>query len=212
MVRPYKENCPGGAAPCLDVFTMNQTTQLMNYRLSFNGGEDLIEVASAIGGDGGLDPGRCLSLLKDEDRDAFLGAECTIVVGDTAVNVSDNDTAGVINTVLNATTINNGNNWNNGEVYKILDGTDALIASGTHTGSDDSLVLVDSNSDFTVVRCNVTVTALDDGSAVGSIANDGETDAWRIDANGVKALICDRQSGIVIGKATLTFGFDAVKK
>ncbi len=68
--------------------------------------------------------------------------------------------------------------------------------------------------------CNVEVTAYDQGNegpfpgddtgAAG--AGDGENDAWRVVADGVTALICDRPGVTVIGKATLTFGFDAIKK
>jgi len=56
-----------------------------------------------------------------------------------------------------------------------------------------------------VHNCNVSVTAFDpDG--------DEENDAWEVVADGVTALICDRPGASVIGKATLTFGFDAIKK
>jgi len=140
-VRPYKVSCPEDAElPCPDVFTMGQTKQLMNFRLTFGGGAIFIEVASAIGGDGVLDPGRCLSLLGNQ-RDAFIANEC----------------------------------------------------------ADDS-------------NCNVSVEAFDDGSFTGAGAGDGENDAWRVEANGVTALICDRGTSTVLGKATLWFGFNAIKK
>jgi hypothetical protein len=51
--------------------------------------------------------------------------------------------------------------------------------------------------------CNATVTAAD-------IDQDGENDHWRIDADGIKALICG--DTIVYGQTTLTLGYDAEKK
>jgi hypothetical protein len=51
--------------------------------------------------------------------------------------------------------------------------------------------------------CNATVTAAD-------IDGDGENDHWRIDADGIKALICG--DTIVYGQTTLTLGYDAEKK
>ncbi len=155
-VRPYKVDCPGvdPDEPCPDIFTMGQTTQLMSYRLSFGGGARLIEVASAIGGDGALDPGRCLSLLETSQRRAFLDAN-----------------------------------------------------TGTCQSPGD---------------CDVRVTAFDQGNAgtfpgdynAEAGAGDGENDAWRVEANGVTALICLRNNNThtVIGKATLFFGFKAIKK
>ncbi len=142
-VRPYKVDCPEEEPlPCPDIFTMpgdGTTTQLMSYRLSFGGGALFIEVASAIGGDGALDPGRCLSLLTGKQRDAFFENECL---------------------------------------------------------SDDN-------------QCNVSVMASNDGDGMG-----GENDAWRVEANGVTALICLRNNNTntVLGKATLWFGFNAIKK
>jgi len=148
-VRPYKVSCPNGECP--DVFTMDpDTPELMSFRLSFAGGNLLIEVASAIGGDGGLDPGRCLSLLETTQRKAFLDGEC----------------------------------------------------------------IPDSN-------CNVEVTAFDlgnagtfpgEGSTEGAEAGDRENDAWQVVANGVTALICNRNTSEVLGKATLFFGFEAINK
>jgi len=158
-VRPYKVSCPGvdPLLPCPDIFTMpgNGTTELMSYRLSFGGGVIFIEVASAIGGDGGLDPGRCLSLLETSQRSAFIEQEC-----------------------------------------------------------DDER------------KCNVEVAAFDrgnEGPFPGNInpeagAGDGENDAWRVVADGpdddpgVTALICNRNTSEVLGKATLFFGFQAIKK
>jgi len=54
--------------------------------------------------------------------------------------------------------------------------------------------------------CNVSVTAYND-SVVG-----GENDEWHVVADGVTALMCNRQTGTLLGKAILTFGFDAIKK
>ena len=124
------------------------TPEMMSYRLAFGGGELLIEVASAIGGDGGLDPGRCLSLLSDnQQREDFFQNEC---------------------------------------------------------------LGYDSN-------CNVEVTAFDLGNegdfpGEGNGVGDGENDAWQVVANGVTALICNRNTSEVLGKATLFFGFKAIKK
>jgi len=131
---PY-EVCPFGIGACPDVFTMAPgTSKLMSFKVMFDGGP-LIEIASAIGGASSVDAGRCLSLLMDAERNAFLAAECD---------------------------------------------------------ADPSV-------------CNVTVKASD---------SDGENDEWRIDADGVTALICQIGIGdnFVIGQTTLTFGFDAVKK
>jgi hypothetical protein len=95
-VRPYKVNCPETPetlqnGECPDVFTMpgDGRPELMNFRLSFGGGEFLIEVASAIGGGGALDPGRCLSLLSEDQRTSFLNQHCREPLGDPAdCNVS----------------------------------------------------------------------------------------------------------------------------
>ncbi len=156
-VRPYKASCPGEEPllPCPDIFTMpgDGTTELMSYRLGFGGGAIFIEVASAIGGDGVLDPGRCLSLLTEDQRTDFFEDVC----------LSD---------------INN---------------------------------------------CNVEVTAFDRGNEgpfpgnenPEAGAGDGENDAWQVvadGANGVTALICNRNTSTVLGKATLFFGFKAIKK
>ena len=71
---PY-EVCPFDDCP--DVFTMApDIPKLMSFKVAFDGGP-LIEIASAIGGATSVDAGRCLSLLTGEERDAFLGAECT---------------------------------------------------------------------------------------------------------------------------------------
>lgn len=79
-VRPYEVKCPDPDEDgCLDVFEMAEnTTEPMSYRISFDGAEAnfIIEFASAIGGAGGPTPGRCLSLLSDEDRAAFLNEYC----------------------------------------------------------------------------------------------------------------------------------------
>ena len=100
-------------------------------------------------------------------------------------NVTDGS-QGVITAVSDTTITADGFSWNNGDDYEIRDGGDPL-------------------GDFGAGQCNVTVTAFDD-------EGDQKNDNWDVVANGAKALICDRQSGTVIGKATLTFGFVAEKK
>jgi len=163
-VRPYKVKCPEGDPPCPDVFTMDPSTSaelnpvLMSFRLFF-GGRFTFEVASAIGVDGSQDPGTCLSLLTEDELDAFLDEHCR----------------------------------------------------------DDPN---DPNDPGDPADCNVSVTAYDQGNAgpfpgdgsTGAGAGDEENDAWNVEAIGVTALICDRPGATVIGKATLTFGFDAIKK
>jgi hypothetical protein len=59
-------------------------------------------------------------------------------------------------------------------------------------------------------NCNVTIEALDIVDQDGVFGQDGENDFWRIDANGIKTLIC--ADGIVYGQTALTFSYDAVKK
>lgn len=59
-------------------------------------------------------------------------------------------------------------------------------------------------------NCNVTIEALDIVDQDGVDGQDGENDSWRIDADGIKAMIC--ADGIVYGQTTLTFGYDALKK
>lgn len=53
--------------------------------------------------------------------------------------------------------------------------------------------------------CNVSVTAYDNNE-------DGENDEWDVLAMDVTALMCNRQTGTLLGKDILTFGFDAIKK
>ena len=124
-------------------------------QVAFWRGGLLIEVASAIGGGGGLDPGRCLSLLTKDQLEDFLDPE--------------DGTCGNVN------------------------------------------------------NCNVSVEAFDrgnqgdfpgEGSTEGAVAGDEENDAWRVEANGVTALICLRnnKTHTVLGKTTLWFGFSAIKK
>ena len=62
--------------------------------------------------------------------------------------------------------------------------------------------------------CNVSVTAFDDGSFSMAGMDDGENDEWDVVANGVTALMCIRgtSTSTMLGKATLTFGFNAIKK
>jgi len=75
-VIPY-EVCPFDDCP--DVFTMgtdSENSELMSFRVAFDGGL-LIEVASDIGGATSVDAGRCLSLLTEDQRTAFLAAECS---------------------------------------------------------------------------------------------------------------------------------------
>lgn len=77
-LRPYESNCPDGQpdGQCYDVFTMGESTQLMSFRINFWNQDIFIEVASAIGGEGAPNPGRCLSLLNEQQRDDFLLDKC----------------------------------------------------------------------------------------------------------------------------------------
>ena len=98
-VRPYEVNCPGFVAggDCPDVFTMAVgTPELMSYRVSFIGAEAgfIIEFASAIGGAGGPNPGRCLSLLSPADRMNFLADNCDGVEEECNVLVMAHDDNG----------------------------------------------------------------------------------------------------------------------
>jgi len=61
-------------------------------------------------------------------------------------------------------------------------------------------------------NCNVTVEAFDDGSFTGAGFEDGENDSWTVTADDATALICDRQTSTVLGTATMSFSFDAIKK
>ena len=222
-VRPYKVNCPDGA-PCPDIFTMLPSTRLptlmirdpvlMSFRLVF-GGEPSMEVASAIGGGGSLDPGRCWSLHPDPA--ALAEAVCTTETG--THNGGDNSTD-----LVDSTRTTN---------FSLLDisvGTDIVKnvsdgSQGVITGVSNSTITVtlaggtendwDVGESYTIVRtskCNVSVTAFDEGSVSRVGSEDGENDEWDVVANGVTALICDRGTSTVLGKATLTFGFKAIKK
>ena len=53
--------------------------------------------------------------------------------------------------------------------------------------------------------CNVSVTAYDNNG-------DGENDEWDVVANSVTALMCNRKTTTLQGKATLTFEFNSIKK
>ena len=78
-LRPYDVNCPELLhGDCPDVSTMGLTTQDMSFRLDFFRSPDnlFVEAASAIGGADFPNPGRCLSLLSGDDRDAFLLEQC----------------------------------------------------------------------------------------------------------------------------------------
>ena len=127
--------------------TGDANSELMSLQVSFNDGLH-IDVDDAIGGATAFDPGHCLSLLTEAERDAYLLAECMDEAGSCDASVDRED----------------------------------LVGS---------------------CKCNVTIEADDTDT-------DGNNDAWRIDTFGpVTALIC--QDSLVIGKTTLTFGFDAVE-
>ncbi len=92
--RPYDVNCPEGGE-CLDVFTIEPGgSAQMGFQIFSDEGIRL-DIASDIGGGDAPDPGRCLSIMTDEERDAFLAASCSTAadcnVTVTAVGVdSDN--------------------------------------------------------------------------------------------------------------------------
>ena len=60
-------------------------------------------------------------------------------------------------------------------------------------------------------KCNVEVTAFDDGDWWGDQAHDGENDRWTIAADDVVALICSTDIGL-IGQARLTFTEYGIKE
>ncbi|MCH8113041.1 MAG: hypothetical protein IH905_13990 [Proteobacteria bacterium] len=81
--RPYDVNCPdpeGGE--CLDVFTMGDGTAgtvgfaQMGFQIFADEGIRL-DIASDIGGGDAPDPGRCLSIMTQAERTAFLNASCS---------------------------------------------------------------------------------------------------------------------------------------
>jgi len=90
-VIPYLVNCPNNippdTSPCHDVFTMGVGeggAQLMSFRL-FSGVSPTIEAASNIGGSSIVDPGNCLALLTEAQREAFKDncadpAACNVTV------------------------------------------------------------------------------------------------------------------------------------
>lgn len=75
----YQLNCPEPlplTGECPDVYTMAQTTQGMSFRVNFWSPHVFVEAASEIGGADSPNPGRCLSMLSNADRAAFVAAEC----------------------------------------------------------------------------------------------------------------------------------------
>jgi len=114
-VNPYKVNCPTtmlADGECPDVFTMSAAnSELMGFRVSFSEGL-FISVDSAIGGATASDPGRCLSLLTDTQRTAFLDAECS------------NEPPSECNVTVTATHVGDGKN----DAWMVdADGVTALI-------------------------------------------------------------------------------------
>jgi hypothetical protein len=103
-VIPYLVNCPNNTppdtSPCHDVFTMGVGeggAQLMSFKL-FSGVSPTIEAASNIGGSSIVDPGNCLAMLTEAQREAFLmdycaddPAACNVTV--TAADIIDPDGA-----------------------------------------------------------------------------------------------------------------------
>ena len=93
-VKPYNWNCPGDVVAsdgeCPDIFTMGTGTKYMSFRVNYWNQYIFIEFASNIGGDGSHSPGRCLSLLSELERSAFLSScdnpgDCNV-----SVTASDN--------------------------------------------------------------------------------------------------------------------------
>lgn len=81
-LRPYEVNCPEGQPDhaCPDVFTMGTgvgAAELMGFGVNFWNQGIFIEIASVIGGEGSLNPGRCLSLLSEPERTAYLSTQCS---------------------------------------------------------------------------------------------------------------------------------------
>jgi hypothetical protein len=73
-VRPYELNCP--SVDCPDVFTMGVGSELMSFRANYWNHNIFVEIASNLGGDGSLKPGRCLALMDESQRSAFLQSAC----------------------------------------------------------------------------------------------------------------------------------------
>jgi hypothetical protein len=73
-VRPYEWNCPQELVngDCPDVFTMGTGTEHMSFRANYWNHNIFVELASDMGGDGSGAPGRCMSLLDQTEREAFL--------------------------------------------------------------------------------------------------------------------------------------------
>lgn len=99
-LRPYESGCPTPLAggECPDVFTMGAGPVLMSFRASYWNHNIFVEVASNIGGDGAPNPGRCLALLSEDQKNNFLGlcneAKTNCNVGVTALDNGDTSSAG----------------------------------------------------------------------------------------------------------------------
>jgi len=218
IVRPYKVNCPKKLpnGECPDVFTMAPTTtELMSFKL-FPGGGPTVEVASAIGGDSAFDPGRCYSLHPDPA--ALAEAVCTTEIGThtTGANVLDLVDTSVedfadpnLNITVGADIVKNVDDGSQGVIKSISGNTITVTLAG------GTVNLWNEGDDYTIVRtskCNVSVTAFDLGSETGVGFDDGENDEWDVVANSVTALMCNRKTSTLQGKATLTFEFNSKKK
>ncbi len=73
--RPYAVNCPEGGE-CLDVFSLSDGDSAeMGFAVVFSEGVRL-DIASAVGGFTAKNPGRCLSVMTEAERRAFLATSC----------------------------------------------------------------------------------------------------------------------------------------
>ncbi len=87
--RPYAVNCPDPEnGECLDVFSLaDGASAQMGFTVVFDEGIRL-DIASAIGGTTAKNPGRCLSIMTQAERIAFLAAFCDANTDDCNVTVT----------------------------------------------------------------------------------------------------------------------------
>jgi len=79
QVRPYEVNCSPDLlvnGQCPDVFTQGENVAQMSFRVVYYE-QIILEIASDIGGPDSPNPGRCLSILSEEERRAYLHEFCS---------------------------------------------------------------------------------------------------------------------------------------